>query len=104
LGFDGDTAKNEVEEIFANDKHLADCCANLLNLANFLDSFFITAVADAKSQGAAKERLDFAYEEFEPRQRNLWIIDTSRGDGEVRSRTVPGQISHSGVRRPSGSK
>ena len=36
---------------------------------------------------------------FWPRQRNLWVIDTSRGDGEVRSRTVPGQISHSGVMR-----
>ena len=35
------------------------------SIANFLDTFFITAVADAKRQGTAKERLDFAYDEFE---------------------------------------
>jgi hypothetical protein len=65
LGFDGDAAKIQLEEILANDKHLADCCPTLLHLANFLDTFFITAVADAKRQGATREQLDFAYSEFQ---------------------------------------
>jgi len=51
--------------VLGNDRHLAECCPTLLQLANFIDSFFITAVADAKRQGAPKERLDFAYDEFE---------------------------------------
>ena len=53
--------KKRLEEVLRNDKHLAQCCPTLLHLANFLDSFFITAVADARRQGAAPERLDFAY-------------------------------------------
>lgn len=65
LNFDGAEARKRLEEVLANDKHLAECCPTLLHLANFLDSFYVTAVADAKRQGAAKERLDFAYEEFE---------------------------------------
>jgi hypothetical protein len=65
LGFDGDATKKKLEEILANDTHLRDCCATLLNLANFLDTFYITSVADAKRHGAAKERLDYAYDEFE---------------------------------------
>ena len=65
LKFDGTEVKKRLEEVLRNDKHLAECCPTLLHLANFLDSFFITAVADAKRQGAAPERFDFAYDEFE---------------------------------------
>ena len=65
LNFDGGEAKKKLEEVLARDKHLAECCPSLLHLVNFLDSFFITAVADAKRQGASQDRLDFAYTEFE---------------------------------------
>jgi hypothetical protein len=65
LKFDGAAAKKKLEEVLATDKHLAECCPTLLHLANFLDSFFISATADAKRQGASQDRLDFAYSEFE---------------------------------------
>lgn len=65
LKFDGDTAKKRLQEVLASDRHLVECCPTLLHLADFLDTFFITAVADAKRQGTTKERLDFAYDEFE---------------------------------------
>jgi hypothetical protein len=65
LKFDGETARKQLEEILGSDKHLAECCPNPLYLANFLDTFFITPVADAKRQGMSKERLDFAYDEFD---------------------------------------
>jgi hypothetical protein len=65
LKFDGAEVRKRLAEVLANDKHLAECCPTLLHLASFLDSFYITAVADARRQGAAQERLDFAYEEFE---------------------------------------
>jgi hypothetical protein len=65
LRFDGPAVKKRLAEVLTNDKHLAECCPTLLHLANFLDSFFITAIADARRQGAAQDRLDFAYDEFE---------------------------------------
>ncbi|HEU5403706.1 MAG TPA: hypothetical protein VFU86_20290 [Terriglobales bacterium] len=65
LKFDGETAKKRLAEVLASDRHLAECCPTLLHLANFFDTFFFTPVADAKRQGTAKERLDFAYDEFE---------------------------------------
>ncbi len=65
LKFDGETAKKRLAEVRESDRHLAECCPTLLHLANFFDTFFITPVANAKRQGAAKERLDFAYHEFE---------------------------------------
>lgn len=65
LGFDGARAKQDLDEIRANDKHLAECCPSPLQLANYLDTSFITGVADAKRAGAAQERLDFAFDEFE---------------------------------------
>jgi Apea-like HEPN len=65
LKFDGAAGKKKLEKVLARDKHIAECCPTLLHLANFLDSFFITATADAKRQGASQDRLDFAYSEFE---------------------------------------
>jgi Apea-like HEPN len=65
LGFNGGAVKKRLEEVLANDKHLAECCPTLIHLANFLDSFFITVVADARRQGTSQERFDFAYDEFE---------------------------------------
>jgi hypothetical protein len=65
LGFDGPEGKKKLEEVLARDKHLAECCPTLLHLANLLDSFFVTATADAKRQGASQDRLDFAYSEFD---------------------------------------
>jgi hypothetical protein len=65
LGFDGAEGKKKLEEVLTRDKHLAECCPTLLHLANFLDSFFVTATADAKRQGASQDRLDFAYSEFD---------------------------------------
>jgi Apea-like HEPN len=65
LGFDGAEAKKRLEDVLARDKHLADCCPTLLHFSTFLDTFFITAAADAKRQGADQQRLGFAYDEFE---------------------------------------
>jgi hypothetical protein len=65
LKFDGAAVKRQLEDVLAGDKHLAECCPTLLHFANFLDTFFITATADAKRQGASQQRLDFAYDEFE---------------------------------------
>jgi hypothetical protein len=65
LGFNGEATKKQLEEVLATDKHLAQCCPTLLHLVNFLDLSFITGIADAKQQGAAKERVEFAYDEFE---------------------------------------
>jgi len=65
LRFNGDEAKKRLEEILSNDKHIRDCCPTLLHLVNFLDSFFVTPVADATLQGASQDQLDFAYSEFE---------------------------------------
>ncbi len=65
LGFDGEGTKRELEAVLANDKHLAACCPTVLNLVNFLDTFFISPTADAKRQGVTRERLEFAYAEFE---------------------------------------
>jgi hypothetical protein len=65
LGFDGDRAKKHLDEVIANDKHLAECCPTPYLLAKYFDSSFITAVADAKRQKAASDRLEFAFEEFE---------------------------------------
>src|SRR6266852_7841521 len=64
-GFDGERAKKDLEEIRANDNHLAECCPTSLLLANYLDTSFITAVAEAKRAGTAQQQLDFAFEEFE---------------------------------------
>lgn len=64
LGFGGEHAKKQLKEVLANDKHLAECCPTPLHLANFLDTFFITAAADAKRQGATKEWLEYAFDEF----------------------------------------
>jgi hypothetical protein len=61
LGFDGERAKKGLEEIRANDNHLAECCPTPLLLANYLDTSFITAVADAKRAGTAQQQLDFAF-------------------------------------------
>jgi hypothetical protein len=44
---------------------LRECCPTSLHLANFLDIFFITSIADATRQGISEERLNFAYSEFE---------------------------------------
>jgi hypothetical protein len=65
LRFDGAAIKKQLEDVLAGDKHLAECCPTLLHFANFLDTFFITATADAKRQGASQQRLDFAFDEFE---------------------------------------
>ena len=67
LGFDGEKAKLALEEILSNDKHFRECCPTPLQLANYLDAYFLTAAANAKRQGVAvaKERLDFGFSEFE---------------------------------------
>lgn len=65
LDFDGEKATKELEGILAKDTHLSECCPTLLHFANFLDMFFITATADARREGAAQDRIDFAYGEFE---------------------------------------
>jgi len=50
--------------------------------------------------GDRRERRIF---EFLPRQRNLWVIETSRGGREAQvAEPVAGQISHSGVTTPTG--
>jgi hypothetical protein len=64
LKFDGAEVKKQLEEVRASDRHIAECCPTLLHLASFLDTFFITQVADASRQGLSRERLDFAFEEF----------------------------------------
>lgn len=61
LGFDGERAKKQLEDILAVDKHLAECCPTLVQLANYLDTSFIRPVADAKRVGTAQQQLDFAY-------------------------------------------
>lgn len=65
LGFNGEEAKNRLEEILANDKHIRECCPTPLHLVNFLDGSFVMPAAEAKLQGASQDRLDFAYSEFE---------------------------------------
>jgi len=65
LKFDGAGVKKNLEYVLTRDKQLAECCPTLLHLANFLDSFFITATADAKRRGASQDRIDFSYFEFE---------------------------------------
>ncbi len=65
LKFDGETAKKVLEEILEGDKHLAECCLNAVNLANYLDSYFIKPVTDAKSAGTTEAQLDFVFAEFE---------------------------------------
>jgi len=54
LTFDGAAVKKQLEDVLTRDKHLAECCPTLLYLANFLDTFFITATADAKRQDREK--------------------------------------------------
>jgi hypothetical protein len=65
LGFDAERAKKYLEDILANDKHLAECCPTPLHLANYVDTSFISNVASTKNVGTAQEKLDFAFEEFE---------------------------------------
>lgn len=65
LRFDGERAKGVLEEILAGDKHLAECCLNAVILANYLDSYFIKPVTDAKSAGTTQAQVDFAFTEFE---------------------------------------
>lgn len=65
IPFDGRAAMEQLQDILDQDKHLAECCPNVLQLANFLDTFFITPIADAKLQGISDDRLQFAYNEFE---------------------------------------
>lgn len=63
--FDGERAKSVLEEIRANDKHLAECCPNTMFLANYLDSYFIKPVTDVRGTGTTKEQIEFAFSEFE---------------------------------------
>jgi len=65
LGFDGERAKQILDDILANDRHLRECCPDPLQLAAYFDGHFLTSSADAKRQGAAPARLEFAFEAFE---------------------------------------
>jgi hypothetical protein len=65
LGFDGHQAKNDLLEILRNDKHLRECCPTPFQLATHFDSYFVTFVGDLKRQRAPKERMEFAFDEFE---------------------------------------
>ena len=65
LGFDGERAKQVLNEILAADVHLRECCPTALQLAGYFDAHFLTSAADAKREGAAQERLEFAFENFE---------------------------------------
>jgi len=64
LPFDGNRVKHELADVLVKDKHLSECCPTLLHLANFLDSFFISAAVDAKRHGADETRLNLSYDEF----------------------------------------
>ena len=64
------------------------------------------SIIDAKTRGStsmAGDRRERRIFEFLPRQRNLWVIETSRGGREAQvAEPVAGQISHSGVTTPTG--
>jgi hypothetical protein len=64
-GFDGERAKKQLDEIHANDKHLAECCPFVSDLANYLDAYFITPAADAMVRGFSREQIETAFAEFE---------------------------------------
>ena len=65
LGFDGERAKQTLDDILAKDRHLRECCPSPLQLAAYFDAHFLTSAADAKRQGASLGRLEFAFEAFE---------------------------------------
>jgi hypothetical protein len=65
IGFNGEKARTQLEEILRNDNHLSECCPTPLLLASYFDSALVTVLADSKLQGAAQARIDFAYDEFE---------------------------------------
>jgi hypothetical protein len=65
LGFDGEVVATQLKEILTDDKHLANCCNNVTELAHYLDTSLLTPLATATINGVPKERLDFAYDEFE---------------------------------------
>ena len=64
-GFNGERAKEALNEILANDVHLRECCPTSLQLAGYFDAQFLAAALDATCHGATRERLEFAFEDFE---------------------------------------
>ena len=63
-GFKGVDIRLQLEKILSEDKHLRECCANIGQLAQFLDSRFITAGVNLRMAGAPDEFLRDRLEEF----------------------------------------
>ncbi len=63
-GFVGASAKSELEEILKQDKHLRECCVSPGQLAQFLDSSFVTPATMLLMANAQMERLNNLFEEF----------------------------------------
>jgi hypothetical protein len=65
LGFPGDSVKQDLERIMAEDRHLTECCATLVNLGYLLDIEFISYAAFHKNQqGFGDEEYDQVFDGF----------------------------------------
>ena len=64
-GFDGQRAKAILNEVLAKDLQLRECCLTPLQLAGYLDAQFLASALDMTRHGAGRERLEFAFENFE---------------------------------------
>jgi len=65
VGFDGERAKAVLNEVLANDVQLRECCPTPLQLAGYFDAQFLAPASDVARQGAGRDRLEFAFGNFE---------------------------------------
>jgi hypothetical protein len=63
-GFHGLGVKAQLDKILNEDKHLRECCANVGQLAQYLDTRFITPSMNLLAAGATNEELRGRFEEF----------------------------------------